>query len=70
MLWFGVVLIALVSGCLATAWLSDARVLRRGGGVRDARTIDTGVYETNKVVGAARCGRFRREDSRPPRRPA
>jgi hypothetical protein len=70
MLWFGVVLLVLVGVCLAGARLADVRALRRGGGeLRDARAIDIGVYEVNKVVGAARCGRFRREDSRP-RRPA
>jgi hypothetical protein len=65
MLWFGVVLFVLLGVCLAGARLADVRALRRGGDLRDARTIDTGVYEVNKVVGAARCGRFRREDSRP-----
>lgn len=68
MLWFGAGLVVVLLACLVAGLVSDARAVRRGSGLRDARTIDTGVYEVNKIVGAARCGRFRDEDSRP-RRP-
>ncbi len=53
-LWFGAGLLVLLVACLTAAVVSDVRALRRGSGLRDPQRIDSGVYEFNKIVGAAR----------------
>jgi hypothetical protein len=68
MLWLWLVAGLLVA--LSVVYLADRRARSRGRPVRGSIDIGQSVSEVVKVVGAARCGRFRYPsvDPRPDRR--